>query len=273
MIRVERDRVARRGMAGALLLVVSLGACSGEGDTNASTTGVPQEATIEELDAAVGPAAHAILDADGFQATTVIVDADGRHNKTEWLDLRANGDHFALFAVRTAGADELGTLAIAQTGTERFCAAAGPGASCDTSAADTGRWILTDALVDDPSDVHPPVVALLKSMGSGDPGTGLPKEDATVTVSPDSRGGVVWTMASTIMGSMTLTEEWTIDSQGFLRSYSHTAESESIVASPSAMLYEFTPVDREPPIRQPEIGAPLDLSALDIPEDLPLPGK
>ena len=238
--------------AAALVLVPLLGAC---GDTGATTTpGAPVPATLDELDAALRPAAQTLLDADGVEITVHRLNEDGVLAAVDWLDWRGDAD-FALFLSRMdARGDVLGQALVTVDG-------------AFYTAVDTGGFW---EQIDRPVDPRMPASIDLRATADGATVRELLQRGVDAEVTRKAEGdGERWTL---IDPQFHMTVEWAIDGAGALSSFAMFANEGVLLTTYLEEVHTFTPLDDPEPIVAPAVGAALKLDELGLPDHIQLPG-
>ena len=233
-------------------------ACSGADEPDV-TVGPQESATIDELDAAVGPAAQVLLDAGGVRVTAVYfgVEDPEQAARFDWLEYRAEGDYFLVFNER----DPRNVVAYLRTGEEVYTAAI---------VGETDLpWSALDATAEPPDD---PIELLGLLTAIAEQPSGTVRGDvsgAVVTRQRDSEGNVLWTYRKDGADPNVIEfgAQWLINGDGVLRFYRVGSDVEPIAGS-SGIVYEFGLGDDLAPLEPPVLGAPLDLEARGVPEVL-----
>lgn len=243
----------RIGAMGALLVVLLLAACGGDEESDA-TLGPPQAMTIDDLDAAVRPAARALLDAAGLEATSIYFGFDDPEEvvRYDWFDYRANGDN--TFVINRL--DE--ATAVVRVGNMSYTAASGKEAA---------PWSLGEAT----ADVLPPRDTV-EQLAQGSI-LAMPADSPTlftVTRREAEDGSNVWRFAGIADDGVTEVAlfEWIIDRDGVLWFSRIESDQMPLLGSTRAMVTRYAIPDRDEPIQPPTLGAPLDLESLGVPEEL-----
>lgn len=226
-----------------------------------------ESATIEELNAAIGPAAQTVLDAPAVEVTTLWFDEDGEHVRTDWLDYR--NDNTFLLVTQSAESAEgpVDEMAIVRGLDREYCATSGPNLYCDVEAPQTNEpWTARQPREAEARAIQIPISLDLAAMAAGNAGVGA---EVAVTRQQGDGGGVTWLMTSLSDGS-TVTHEWTIGPDGSLRSYAEGAETGLPLGLYSKTQFDFVVVNDADPVDTPLVGSPLDIGSLGLPGDVPL---
>lgn len=243
--------------AAALTLV--LAGCTSSSAPEVSV-GPLETATVSELDAAVRPAAQALLDAPGLRIATVYFDfADPETvSRFDWLEYQSTTDYLVV-TNQIQPRDAAALLVIDNTS---FSATAG--------ATGSQPWTATGVAQDNPVD-SVEALRLLAAMTEQATPTlvaGSERENE-VTRQQDSEGNTLWTLNSPGPDPelVTMAAQWIISSDGVLQFYRVSSEVEPISGA-SGIVYEYGVADdlerREPP----EVDSLLDLEELDVPAAL-----
>lgn len=253
----------RRVAAAMLVLVVITGAgCAGS-----ETTAQPAPATIGELEAAVQPAAQALLDARALEVTTLWFDENGSQVRADWLDYRHDGTFMLVNQSLSSTSDAMAWI---QLDGDSFCATSGPGLYCDIDNPQTIEpWARYNRRPVESNATQIPIPLDIESMAASVNAEGVPEDEMEASRHAESDGAIVWTLDNPL-GEGSLTREWTIDAAGFLRSYTAGSETGLPFGLYSKMEFGFVVGADPSPIAPPLVGTPLDLNALDLPTDLPL---
>lgn len=247
--------------------------CSGE-DAAPGTSGPPQPTTVEELDAAIRPAAVALLDAPGFETTVLRFGEERKLDKTTWLDYRSAGQHVSFLATIGGTFDRIGHSAWIQVGGERYCATSGI-SSCGVGEGGTdGLWTRRGPAPTGPEVDRIPIGLDLAAMAEGstlNSAAEVPDVAMELTKQVMADGGTVWTWTAPFLDG-DATRSWTVDRDGVLVAHSLRSETVPIdLVAATALEFEFTIVENPAPIVPPDVGSALDLAKLGLPGDLPRP--
>ncbi|MCP4308869.1 MAG: hypothetical protein GY788_29140 [bacterium] len=263
---------ARRLVAVLALATLASTACSGDGSE--STVGPAEVISIDQLNAAVRPAAQAILDAPAIQVTTQWFDPDGEHVRTDWLDYRDEGTYVLLGQSIGSPTDDVDEIAWVQLADARFCASAGPDMYCDVDNPATAEsWAQQETAAIPADSAQPPVA--LDLLGMANDGTnvaGFGADQIKTTLQPGLDGEIVWTV-ETSLDEGSFTRVWRIDADGVLVSYTVGADSGAPLGLYSRSRFEFVIPAKPTPIEAPDLDAPLDLDTMGLPPGLPLLGR
>lgn len=245
--------------------VTLVAGCSG-GDVD--TDGPPEQSTVDALDTAVRPAAATLLDTSSLAVTTLWFDGDGERIRTDWLDYRAH-DAFVIVTQLLGPADgSVDEMAWIQLADDRFCASSGPNLYCDVDNPKTDEpWALRKAVEVETNATRIPISLDLEAMATRSTAAGLPTENISATRQGTAGGDVLWTLITAADGD-TLTQEWTIGSDGSLRSYVTGSATGLPFGLYSRMEFTFVIAMDPAPIGPPQIDTPLDLDTLNLPDDL-----
>lgn len=253
----------RRVAAATLVLAV----IAGSGCTGPDTAAKLEPATIGELEAAVQPAAQALLDAAALEVTTLWFDETGSRVRADWLDYRHDGTFMLVNQSVSSTSDAMAWI---QLDGESFCAASGPGLYCNIDNPQTNEpWARYNPRPVESNATQIPMSLELESMAASVNAEGVPEDEMKVSRRAEPDGTIVWTLEHPL-GEGNLTREWTIDAAGFLRSYTAGSETEMPFGLYSRMEFGFVVGADPSPIAPPTVGTPLDLNSLDLPSDLPL---
>jgi hypothetical protein len=269
-----------RVAAFVLLCTLSLAACSGDGSD--ATAGPPEVISIDQLNAAVRPAAQAVLDAPAVQVTTLWFDPDGEHIRTDWLDHREDNTYIhredntymlvgQAFGPTDDDVDEMAWIQLADT---RFCASSGADLYCDIEDPQTDEpWAPQEAPGVPENMTQLPISLDLEGMArDGTSVEGFGADQIKTTLQPGLDGGIVWTV-ETPSDDGAFTRGWKIDADGVLLSYTVGSDGGAPFGLYSRSQFEFLILADPAPILPPAVDTPLDLDALGLPPGLPLLGR
>ncbi|MDX2342221.1 MAG: hypothetical protein QNL12_00065 [Acidimicrobiia bacterium] len=262
MVRKAAIALAAVGLAFA--------ACSTTQSTD--TFGPAQPTTIEALDAAVAPAAQAVLDVDAVEITTTWFDGDGEHVRTDWIDWRSDSNFLMVSQFAGPGDNEVDQMASVQLDGNRFCATTGPNMYCDIDDPKINEaWKLQSPVPAESAANRIPISLNLEAMAGagGSVDEGLPTDARTATKRARRDGTTTWSL-HTPFGEGLLTRTWTIGTDGFLASYSAGSESGMPFGLYSRIDFRFLIIDDPTPITEPALDTPLDVGSLGLPGDLSL---
>ncbi len=258
--------------AAIALAALGLVAAACSATESSSTFGPSEPTTIEALDAAVAPAAQAILDADAVEITTTWFDGDGEHVRTDWLDWRPDGNFLMFSQFSGPGDSAIDQMASVQLDGDRFCATTGPNMYCDIEDPKINEtWALRDPAPADSAATRIPISLNLEAMAGagGSVDDGLPTDARSATKRARRDGTTTWSL-HTPFGEGLLNRTWTIGTDGFLASYSAGSESGMPFGVYSRTEFRFVVIDDPTPITEPALDTQLDLGSLGLPGDLPL---
>lgn len=260
-----------RHVAGTLVAVaLALAAGCTDNDGVPETSGPLENATVEDLDAALRPAAAALLDGSALDTTRRIFGLSGGLDSTVWLDLRSNGDYILVGSAGDTAKPNV--TAWVQTEQGLFCATSGFGSCGEGELSGDELWTLQDPRTIDSERRQSPLGFDLGAIAEGSPFSDADEAAAgemDLTKQVLAGGATVWTWSGPWRNG-NVTRSWTIDHDGVLFAASVQPDPAIAVAVP-ATEYEFTIVDDPDPITPPEVGMPLDLGMLGVPENVKQP--
>ncbi len=262
--------MVRKAAIALAALGLTVSACSTTESTG--TFGPAEPTTIETLDAAVAPAAQAIVDADAVEITTTWFDGDGEHVRTDWIDWRPDGNFLMFSQFAGPGDSAIDQMASVQLDGDRFCATTGPNMYCDIEEPKVNEaWALRDPAPVGTEATRIPISLNLEAMASagGSVDDDLPTDASSATRHGRGDGTTMWS-TDTPFGEGLLSRTWTIGADGFLVSYSVGSETGMPFGLYSRTDLKFVINDDPTPVTAPALDTPLDVGSLGVPGDLPL---
>ena len=237
--------------------VVATAACSTSDEPDA-TVGPHEMATVAELDAAVAPAAQALLDAQGLVITAVYfgIEDPEQASRFDWLEYRAEGDFFVVYNQR----DPRHVEAFIQVGTELYTAT--------TADQQDEPWSALGPQPVPPAEFLD-LLTILTTMAEQPSKVLDGAGDGEVTRQQDSDGNVLWSFRRD--GSdpdvIEWAAQWLINGDGVLQFYRVGSDVKPIDGS-SGIVYEFGIADDLGPLEAPVLGTALDLEARGVPSEI-----
>ena len=239
----------------AIALALLVGACG----SNEPTAGPVEPVTIAELDATVQATSQTLLQRSALPIAVVYFDFADREQlvRYDWIDYRPGGDLLAV----TNFLNEQGAIGLARTGGEWQMAVESPDGSTP--------WEPRPELSGSPDVVS--AIEQLEAMNTqqtpANPGSDQTLQyEATRQAASD--GSELWTLITPIGDGVVDTHQWIINGDGLLQFYRLYLES-APQAGAGAVVVEYGVEDEErDPVIIPDLGTPLSLDDLGIPEAL-----
>lgn len=263
---------ARRIVSVLILATIVSAACSGDGSD--ATAGPPEVISMEQLNAAVRPAAQAVLDAAAVQVTTQWFDPDAQHVRTDWLDHREDNTYTVLGQTVSAPDGDINEMAWIQLADARYCASSGADMYCDVEDPETNEaWAPQETPAIESSSGQLPIALDLAGMArDGTTIEGFGADQIKTTLQPELNGEIVWTVTTPLDDGF-FTRVWRIDADGALLSYTVGSDDGTPFGLYSRSQFDFVILANPTPISPPDLDTPLDLDTLGLPSGLPLLGR
>lgn len=260
--------MARLGLLRSIGFVALLMVCacveSGGGSTAPASS--PITVLVEELEAARSAAAGRLLEAPGIKTLSRSYGEDQQLRRIAWVDYRKNGDYLYLSYFIDQAVDEPSEmLAVVKAGdTELHARVAADGEQPWSLPSPTG---FEPFISREPGWL--PVGLDLHEFANTSILDDVPYDEAEAVRQSLDDGTEMWTLmiSRRISGEdvdTVLTFEIAPDGR-----LDYTFETETGITADPRIEYELVPVEDPEPIQIPNIGEPLDLDSLDVPENLP----
>lgn len=239
----------------AVALALLVGACG----SSEPTAGPVEPVTIAELDAKVQATSQALLQRSALPIAVVHFDFIDREQvvRYDWIDYRPRGDLLAV----TNFLGEGGAVGLARSGGEWRMAVDSPDES--------SPWESRPELSGPPDVVS--AIEQLEAMTTQQTPASSGSDDAQLyeaTRQAASDGSELWTLITPIGDGVVDTHQWIINGDGLLQFYRLYLES-APQAGVGTVVVEYGVEDEErDPVIIPDLGTPLDLGGLGIPEAL-----
>ena len=234
----------------AIAVAMLLGACG----PSEPTTGPVEPVAIAELDTAVRDSAQILLDRGSIPIAVIYFGFTNRDDviRYEWIDYRPDGDVLAV-------AKDLGG-----GGATGLARSAGEWRVAVESSEGSVEWRSEPALAANPDVV--PIVSQLEAMATQVTPASPPLE---ATRQEASDGSALWTLRSPDEEAPVGTHEWIINPDGVLQFYRLFFNEPVLGEDIGTVVVEYGVADEEiEPVIIPELGTPLQLDGLGIPEPL-----
>ena len=214
---------------------------------------------MAELDAAVGPAAQALLDAPELRITAVYFGIEDSEQATgfDWLEYRMEGDFLVVFNQREP------------RHVEAFIQIDGELYSATTTAQGGEPWSAAGSQLGNPSELLGLLEILTQNASQPSRLIGETGSGSQVTSQQDSEGNSLWTFRqnSSDPDVIELAAQWLLNRDGILHLYRVGSDVEPISGF-GGIVYEFGLADDLERLERPALGTPLDLEDLGVPEGL-----
>lgn len=238
-------------------IVLLLAGCGG---SSQPTAGPEEPATVAELDAAVQAAAQALLGSESLPIAVVYFDFTDREKivRYEWIDYRRGG---AVLAIDNE-LDASGAAALSRSdGAWRTASATADLAEPWRASPDLGEplnAIGSLALLDEMLDQTTPVATAHDA-----------DIDHEVVRQGASDNSELWTLTIPYSDGLVTTRQWIINPDGVLQFHRIFTDAAPFAGNVGTIIFEYGVDDSDAgPIIVPELGTPLQLDELGIPETL-----
>ncbi len=234
-----------------------LAACGG----NEPTAGPEEEATIAELEEAVGGAAMALLENESVPIAVIYFGYDDREQivRYDWIDYRSNGDVLAIYNYLVS----VDTIGLSRSQSQWSMAR--------ISAEETSPWEAEPTL-GTVRETLPTIgqLIVMTEAATAEFNPTNPSLANQVTRQGASDGSELWSLVVPRDAETTLvTAQWIISPDGLLQFHRLFSEATPLSSRAGTIIYEYGIDDKGPdPIIVPQQGTSLVLNDLGIPQAL-----